>query len=99
MLPYSTYVPAVAVPGACLRKGCVVRTKLQRAIVAVLEERLAINAEEFFRLLNGDPSWVLSHDQRSRVHRYLTPCQEAVNSLKKNFISLLNQEQIQVKLK
>jgi len=33
-----------------------VRAKFQRAIVAVLEESLAINAEEFFRLLDGDPT-------------------------------------------
>jgi hypothetical protein len=36
-------------------------TKLQGAIIAVLEERLAVNAKEFFELLSRDPARVLSH--------------------------------------
>ena len=32
------------------------RSKLQRAVVTVLEECLAVDAEEFFGPLDGDPS-------------------------------------------
>jgi hypothetical protein len=35
--------------------------KLQGAVVAVLEERLAVNTKEFFDLLSRDPARVLSH--------------------------------------
>jgi hypothetical protein len=35
--------------------------KLQGAVIAVLEERLAVNAQEFFDLLSRDPARVLSH--------------------------------------
>lgn len=35
--------------------------QLQGAIVAVLEEGLAVNAQEFFYLLSRDPAWMLSH--------------------------------------
>jgi len=37
------------------------RPQLQGAIVAVLEEGLAVNTQEFFDLLSGDPALVLSH--------------------------------------
>ena len=35
--------------------------KLQGAVVAILEERLAVDAQELFRLLSGDPALLLSH--------------------------------------
>lgn len=37
------------------------RAKLQGAVVAVLEEGFAVNAKEFFRLLDGDPSSGFGH--------------------------------------
>lgn len=35
--------------------------QLQGAVIAVLEESLAVNAQEFFCLLGRDPAWMLSH--------------------------------------
>jgi hypothetical protein len=60
-----------------------VRAKFQRAIVAVLEESLAINAEEFFRLLDGDPTGMLSHDQGGAYRRNLHHVKSMSTDLRK----------------
>ena len=62
VLPDCCHVPQVAVARASAWESGEVRTQLQGAVVAVLEESFAINAEELFRLLNGDPPRVLGHD-------------------------------------
>jgi hypothetical protein len=48
VFPDGCYIPTIAVPGTGLRECRVVGAKLQGAVVAVLEERLAVNAKEFF---------------------------------------------------
>lgn len=50
--PDGCHIPTIAVPGTGLRKCCVVGAQLQSAVVAVFEESLAINAQEFFCLLS-----------------------------------------------
>ncbi len=42
------------------------RAQLQGAVIAVFEERLAVNAKDFFYLLGRDPTWMLSHGSGSR---------------------------------
>jgi hypothetical protein len=86
----SSNVPTVAIPGTGLRKSSIVGTKLQSAVVAVLEEGLTVNTEEFFHTLRGDPSRVLSHGLRSCLRHKLISRQEAVNSFNKVFISLFS---------
>lgn len=55
-------VPAIGVTRPGLREGGIMRTKLQGAVIAVLEEGLAVDPKEFFHLLSRDPSWMLGHD-------------------------------------
>jgi len=45
------------------------RTQLQSAVVAVLEECLAVNAEEFFGPLGGNPTPDFGHGaEKTRAH-------------------------------
>lgn len=58
------------------------RTKLQGAIIAVPKERLAINAQEFFRLLDRNPFVLFGHDlSKSRMRIYFTALAAAVKDL------------------
>jgi len=43
------------------------RTQFEGAVIAVFEEGLAVNAEEFFGTLNGDPAPDFGHGARRRV--------------------------------
>lgn len=63
------------------------RAKLQGAVVTVLEEGFAINAEEFFHALSGDPPWMLSHDKRVVYSCTLQHVKELSTDLRK-FLSL-----------
>jgi hypothetical protein len=45
-------------------------TKLQRAVVAVLEECLSVNAKEFFGSFGGDPAFDGGHGAEKRVLSY-----------------------------
>ena len=58
-------VPAIAVTGSGFRKSREVRAELQGTVVAVLEEGFAVDAKEFFRLLDGDPSFAFGHGARN----------------------------------
>jgi hypothetical protein len=46
------------------------RTELQGTVIAILEECLAVDTEEFFRTLDGDPSLVFCHGL-NRAFTYL----------------------------
>jgi len=38
-----------------------VRTELQGTVITVFKESLAVNTQELFRLLGGDPTLLISH--------------------------------------
>ena len=65
------------------------RPELQGAVVTVFEEGLAVDAQEFFRSLNGDPPSSFSHGARKRVPQYGTALPAGVKFLNLMFIVLL----------
>jgi hypothetical protein len=52
LFPDGVHIPAIAIPGTSLRKCGVVRAKLQGAVIAVLEESLAVNAQKLLSFLD-----------------------------------------------
>lgn len=64
------YVPAIAVSRTGFREGCEMRAQLKGAVIAVLEERLAVKPQELFCSLDGDPSSVFGHGAEKRVPIY-----------------------------
>jgi hypothetical protein len=75
-------------------------TKLQGAIIAVREECFAINAQEFFCLLDRDPSAIFGHGlSKGCVHIYATNFPRAVKGVLLFFIFVFKQEMCEVKLK
>ena len=86
LLPNCAHIPAIAVTRTGFGEGRKMGTKLKGAVIPVLEQGFAVNAKEFFRLLNGDPSWCFGHGAGNayfyRVHR--------VNSLSTLLIKALS---------
>ena len=65
------------------------RPELQSAVIAVLEESLAVNTKEVFRSLDGDPSIGFGHGAGKRVLTLRIVGQYRVNLFKETFISFL----------
>ena len=87
VLPDCWYIPTIAVPGTGLRECGIMRTKLQGAVIAVLEESLAVDAKEFSCALRRDPSRVLSHWSGASYLYTLSWCKPLSTGLRK-FLSL-----------
>jgi hypothetical protein len=65
------------------------RAQLQGAVIAVLEERLAVKPQELFCLLDGNPSSIFGHGAEKRVPIYGIQKPPGVKSLNKPFGFLL----------
>jgi hypothetical protein len=65
------------------------RAQLQGAVIAVLEERLAVEPQKLFCPLDGDPSSIFSHGAEKRVPIYGIQKTPGVKSLNKSFGFLL----------
>jgi hypothetical protein len=66
-----------------------VRTQFKGAVIAVLEESLTVDAEEFFGTLDGDPTPDFGHGARKRVPLQGIDLQNFVKFLNLNFNFLL----------
>ena len=69
-------------------------TQLQSAIVAVLEEGLAVKAQEFLYLLSRDPAWMLSHWSGIGYLHSLSPVKGVSRDLRKVLSLFFMQENV-----
>ncbi len=65
-----SHVPAIAVTGAGFGESSEMRTQFQGAVIAVFEEGLAVNAEEFLCFVHRKPAAGGSHDVKKRGPSY-----------------------------
>jgi hypothetical protein len=65
------------------------RAQFQGAVIAVLEECLAVKPQELFGPLDGNPSSIFGHGAEKRVPIYGIPKTPSVKSLNKPFGFLL----------
>lgn len=72
VLPDGLRIPAIPIPGASLRKSCIMGPELQGAVVPVLKQGLAVNAQKLFSPLDGDPSWIFGHGVENAYHNKVT---------------------------
>jgi len=65
------------------------RPQLQGAVIAILEESLAVKPQELFCLLDGDPSSIFGHGAEKRVLIHRIQKDAGVKRLNKPFSFML----------